>query len=77
VAAYSIVHGRDGDPEWGALVCDISETERAYARLIDDRELRQAETTELVGARVHLTPTDIDLPAGGTGVRHCATVVGT
>jgi len=77
VAAYSIVHGRDGDPEWGALVCDLSDTERAYARLTDDHELREAEINELVGARVRLTPTDIDLPTGETGTRHVATVVGT
>ena len=77
VAAYSIVHGRDGDPEWGALVCDLSGTERVYARLSDADELRDAETNELVGARVRLTPTDIDLPMGGAGTRHVATVVGT
>ena len=77
VVAYSIVHGRDGEPEWGALVCDLSDTERAYARLTDDHELRDAETTELVGARVCLTPTDIDLPMGGKGVRHSATIIGT
>jgi acetyl-CoA C-acetyltransferase len=77
VAAYSIVHGRDGDPEWGVLVCDLSDTERVYARLTDEHELREAETTELVGARVRLTPTDADLPTGGTGTRHAATVIGT
>jgi len=76
VAAYSIVHGRDGDPEWGALVCDLSDTQRAYARLTDDHELREAEINELVGARVRLTPTDIDLPTGETGTRHVASVVG-
>jgi acetyl-CoA C-acetyltransferase len=77
VAAYSIVHGRDGDPEWGALVCDLSGTERTYARLTDADELREAETNELVGACVRLTPTEIDLPMGGAGTRHVATVVGT
>lgn len=77
VAAYSVVHGRDGDPEWAVLVCDVSDTERAYARLVDDHALYEAEATELVGARVVLTPTDIDLPTGGTGTRHVATVVGT
>ena len=77
VAAYSVVHGRDGDPEWGVLVCDVADGGRAYARLGDDHALREAETTELVGARVRLVPTDIDLPTGGTGVRHDATVIGT
>ena len=23
VAAYSVVHGRDGEPEWGVAVCDL------------------------------------------------------
>jgi acetyl-CoA C-acetyltransferase len=77
VAAYSVVHGRDGDPEWGVLVCDVADGGRAYARLSDDDALREAETTELVGARVRLVPTDIDLPTGGTGVRHDATVIST
>jgi acetyl-CoA C-acetyltransferase len=77
VAAYSIVHGRDGAPEWGVLVCDVGEGVRAYARLTDADALEEAETAELVGARVRLAPTDIDLPTGGTGVRHLATVVGT
>jgi acetyl-CoA C-acetyltransferase len=75
VAAYSVVHGRDGEPEWAALVCDVPGG-RAYARLTDDHALFEAEATELVGARVRLTPTEIDLPIGGTGVRHDAAVVG-
>lgn len=76
VAAYSVVHGRDGEPEWAALVCDVPGG-RAYARLTDDHALFEAEAAELVGARVHLTPTEIDLPIGGTGVRHDAAVIGT
>ena len=24
VAAYSVVHGRDGGPEWALLVCDVA-----------------------------------------------------
>jgi acetyl-CoA C-acetyltransferase len=74
VAAYSVVHGRDGDPEWAVLVCDVPDG-RAYARLGDDHALYEAEATELVGATVRLTPTDIDLPTGGAGVRHDAVVV--
>jgi len=76
VAAYSVVHGRDGDPEWGVLVCDVPGG-RAYARLTDDHSLFEAEATELVGARVRLTPTEIDLPVGGRGVRHDAAIVGS
>ena len=34
VAAYSVVHGRDGEPEWALLVCDVAAdgSRRAYAR---------------------------------------------
>ena len=74
VAAYSVVHGRDGEPEWAVLVCDVPGG-RAYARLTDDHSLFEAEAAELVGTRVRLTPTTIDLPIGGTGVRHDAVVV--
>ncbi len=75
VAAYSVVHGRDGDPEWAALVCDVPDG-RAYARLTDDHALFEAEARELVGATVRLTPNEIDLPTGERGVRHDAVVVG-
>jgi acetyl-CoA C-acetyltransferase len=71
VAAYSVVHGRDGDPEWAVLICDVPGG-RAYARLTDDHSLFEAEAAELVGTRVRLTPRAIDLPIGGTGVRHDA-----
>ena len=74
VAAYSVVHGRDGDPEWAILVCDVPGG-RAYARLTDDHALYESEATELVGARVRLAANDVDLPTGGTGVRHDAVVV--
>jgi acetyl-CoA C-acetyltransferase len=77
VAAYSVVHGGDGDPEWAVLVCDVPTGGRAYARLTDDHALFEAEVAELVGAQVRLTPTEIDLPSGGTGVRHSAAVVST
>jgi acetyl-CoA C-acetyltransferase len=50
VAAYSVVHGRDGNAEWGVAICDVSDTARCYARLDDG--LAQAEAGELVGTRV-------------------------
>ncbi|MFZ4584091.1 MAG: acetyl-CoA acetyltransferase [Acidimicrobiia bacterium] len=55
VAAYSVVHGRDGAPEWGLLVvdCDGSDA-RAYAKLFDPEALQSAEQDELVGRRVRL-----------------------
>jgi acetyl-CoA C-acetyltransferase len=74
VAAYSVVHGRDGAPEWAVLVCDVPGG-RAYARATDDDLLRESEAAELVGTRVRLTPSDVDLPIGGSGVRHDAAVL--
>ena len=75
VAAYSVVHGRDGEPEWAVLVCDVSDGARTYARLTDEHWLFESEVSELVGARVYLTPHEVDLPTGGTGVRHDAAVL--
>ncbi|MCZ7525568.1 MAG: hypothetical protein M5U14_03755 [Acidimicrobiia bacterium] len=54
VAAYSVVHGRDGEPEWGLVVVDVSEGERAYAKVLDPVLLAGAEREELVGTTVHL-----------------------
>jgi len=56
VATYSVLHGRDGAPEWGALVCDLPGGARCYARLEDADALVEAEKTELVGRTVHLDP---------------------
>jgi acetyl-CoA C-acetyltransferase len=64
VAAYSVVHGRDGEPEWALLVCDVDRDTRAYARSTDPELLVGAESEELVGARVRLDPVDVDLPTG-------------
>jgi len=57
VATYSVVHGRDGAPEWGALVCDLdgpAGAARCYARLSDPEALTEAERVELVGRAVTL-----------------------
>jgi acetyl-CoA C-acetyltransferase len=60
VATYSVVHGRDGDPESAALVCDIPAEDgrataaRCYARLSDPDALAEAERTELIGRPVTL-----------------------
>jgi len=78
VAAYSIVHGRDGSPDWGVLVCDIDGGSnggtRAYARVTDPDVLSSAEERELVGAMVHCTTTTTELPTGGEGRVNLATV---
>ncbi len=60
VAAYTVVHGSAGTPEWGAAVCDF-DGGRGYARIERPDLLAAAEETELVGQRVRLeterTPT--------------------
>ena len=53
VAAYSVVHGRDGAPEWGVVVCEVPGG-RCYARVDDPGRLAEAETTELVGTTMTL-----------------------
>jgi acetyl-CoA C-acetyltransferase len=65
VAAYSVLHGHDGSPERALLVCDVPEGGRSYG-LLDGGvpAMLEAETDELVGRRVTLTPAD--------GVNHAA-----
>jgi len=58
VAAYTVLHGRDGAPEWGALVCDLPDGSRCYGRLEDPDALASAEVEELVGRTVHLAGAD-------------------
>jgi acetyl-CoA C-acetyltransferase len=58
VAAYSVVHGRDGAPEWGLAVCDVTGGDRAYAKILDADLLASAEEEELVGRTLRLTTTD-------------------
>ena len=51
-----MLHGRDGGPESAVLVCDLPGGGRCYAKL--DGDLLEAETDELIGRTVWLTPTD-------------------
>ena len=64
VAAYSVVHGRDGAPEWALLVCDVAPGSRAYARATEPELLVRAESEELVGRRVRLQPAAVEGPMG-------------
>jgi acetyl-CoA C-acetyltransferase len=64
VAAYSIVHGRDGEPEWGLVICDLPAGDRAYGKVLDAELLASAESEELVGRKLTLTPTEAETPAG-------------
>ena len=54
VAAYSVVHGRDGTADYGIAVCDV-EGGRCYARIEGDELLARAESDELVGTTLQLT----------------------
>jgi len=58
VATFSVLHGRDGSPEWGALVCDVEGGGRCYARLEDSAVLWAAEHEELIGRSVRLETDD-------------------
>ncbi len=56
VAAYSVVHDRDGRPGRTLLVCDLPAGSRTYATSTDEEFGRDAESSELVGTRVELRP---------------------
>ena len=59
VATYSVLHGRGGEPERALVICDLPNGGRCYAFLDGGAEvLASAETDELVGAGVTLTPQD-------------------
>lgn len=52
IAAYTVMHGRDGDVSHGAAICDLPTGARAYARIRDAAILAEAERSELVGRGV-------------------------
>jgi acetyl-CoA C-acetyltransferase len=60
VATYSVLHGRDGEPERALLICDLpADGGRCYAFLEGGgAALAEAEVDELIGRRVTLTPRD-------------------
>jgi acetyl-CoA C-acetyltransferase len=56
VATYSVLHGRDGEPQSALLICDLPDGSRCYARLDGGPDaLRSAEDSELIGQSVTLT----------------------
>lgn len=71
VAAYSVIHDRDGDPASGVLVCDV-EKARTYAKVLDPVTLRSAEEHEMVGRTVRLSPQSTPLAMGGEGMANLA-----
>jgi hypothetical protein len=59
-----VVHGRDGQPEWALLVCDLAGGSRTYAQVRDPALCLAAESSELVGTTVRLEPATVVGPAG-------------
>jgi acetyl-CoA C-acetyltransferase len=59
VATCSVLHGRDGGPERALLICDLPGGSRCYAQLDGGPDaLRGAESEELIGRAVTLSPRD-------------------
>jgi acetyl-CoA C-acetyltransferase len=58
IGTYTVVHGREGGPEWGVAVCELPDGARAYARMEDPDLLVEAERVELVGTAVDLVSGD-------------------
>lgn len=54
VAAYTVVHARSGEPEWGLVVCDLPGGGRAYGRVDDPGWLSAMESEEWVGTVVRI-----------------------
>jgi acetyl-CoA C-acetyltransferase len=59
VSTYTVLHGRDGNPERAVLICDLPGEGRCYA-LLDggSAALAGSEADELIGRSVTLTPAD-------------------
>jgi len=64
VAAYSVIHDRDGAPARALLVCDLPGGARTYATVADLDLCTRAEHEELVGATVLLAADAVDGPLG-------------
>ena len=56
IATYSVVHGRDGEPEWALVVADLPDGTRAYGRVEDADDLAAMEAEEWVGREVMAAP---------------------
>lgn len=54
VAAYTVVHDRDGTASWGLAVCDLPDGSRTYARCEEPEVLASWEAEEWVGRELEL-----------------------
>ena len=76
VAAYSVIHDRDGQPTTGVLVCDVDRGRRTYGKLVEPDALAGAEIEELIGKTVRLHPEPTPLPTGDEGTVNRAVLAG-
>ena len=67
IAAYTVIHARSGEPEWGLAICDMPGGARAYARVEEPGMLAAMEESEWVGSLVRLE-------AGDDGVNRVVSV---
>jgi len=65
IATYTVLHGRDGNADWGLLVCDVGESTRCYARTSDGDTLAELESEECVGRSVDLLTDDKNVNQAG------------
>jgi hypothetical protein len=72
VAAYSVVHDRDGNPARTVLVCDLPDGSRTYAMTTDRDVCVGAEAEEFVGTPVRLRSEEVAGPLGATVVNHAS-----
>jgi acetyl-CoA C-acetyltransferase len=54
VAGYTVLHGRDGEPDRAAAYCDLADGSRTIAVSRDAEWLREMEATELCGRTVRV-----------------------
>jgi acetyl-CoA C-acetyltransferase len=58
ILTYTVLHGRDGQPDWGLVVCDVADGSRCYGRIADRELLDELERVECVGRSVQLETND-------------------
>jgi acetyl-CoA C-acetyltransferase len=69
VATYTVLHGSDGKPDWGLVVCDLTDGRRSYGHVGAVDMLQDLERDECVGRRVRLETNDSNVNEVTTWVR--------
>jgi acetyl-CoA C-acetyltransferase len=72
VAAYSVVHDREGTAVRTLLVCDLPDGSRTYATTSDPDVCLAAEAHEFVGTGVRLRTEEVAGPLGPAVVNHAS-----